>query len=207
MNFFKPRFFFPLFFLLPGLTQAAATDSLKQFVKEAHSLRGNFTQTVLDKNARPTQKSSGAMQFQRPGKFRWAYQKPYEQLIVGDGAKVWLYDADLNQVTVRKMSDALGASPAALLAGGNAIERDFSLTEIGLQGALEWLEAKPKNKESSFDWMRIGFSKEGALAAMELRDHFGQTTVLQFSALEKNPVFTAETFRFVPPKGADVMSD
>ena len=102
------------------------------------------------------------MQFERPGKFRWVYEKPYEQLIVGDGARIWFYDHDLNQVTVRKLDVAIGSSPAALLAGSSDIETDFDLTEIGLQGDTEWLEARPKAKESTFEWVRLGFTPGGS---------------------------------------------
>ena len=207
MNFFSRSHYFLLFYLLPTMVQAAAIDSLKTFVKEAHAVRAGFSQTLLDKKARALQTASGTMEFERPGKFRWVYEKPYEQLIVGDGVKVWFYDRDLNQVTVRKLDIAIGSSPAALLAGSSEIESNFELSEIGLQGKLEWLEARPKTKESTFELVRMGFSRSGALEAMELHDSFGQTTVIKFSRLEKNPKLAPELFKFVPPKGADVISD
>lgn len=147
------------------------------------------------------------MQFERPGKFRWVYEKPYEQLIVGDGTRIWFYDHDLDQVTVRKLDLAIGSSPAALLAGSSDIEANFDLNEIGLKGDTEWLEAKPKAKEGTFDWVRLGFTPEGVLKAMELHDNFGQTTVLTFSRVEQNPKLSPELFKFVPPEGADVISD
>lgn len=205
------RFYFLLLLCFgPALIQsarAAAIDSLKSFVKETHSVRAVFSQTLLDKKARALQTTSGTMEFERPGKFRWVYEKPYEQLIVGDGVKVWFYDRDLNQITVRKLDLAIGSSPAALLAGSSAIEANFVLSEIGLQGELEWLEAKPRGKEGTFELVRLGFTPAGTLMAMELHDSFGQTTVLKFSRLEKNPKLAAELFKFVPPKGADVISD
>ena len=147
------------------------------------------------------------MQFERPGKFRWVYEKPYEQLIVGDGAQIWFYDHDLNQVTVRKLDAAIGSSPAALLAGSGNIETEFDLEEIGLQGDTEWLEARPKVTESTFEWVRLGFSRKGTLKAMELHDHFGQTTVLAFAGLEQNSRLAPELFKFSPPPGADVISE
>ena len=147
------------------------------------------------------------MQFERPGKFRWAYEKPYEQLIVGDGDQIWFYDRDLNQVTVRDLDMAIGSSPAALLAGSSDIEKSFDLTEIGLQGDAEWLEARPKARESTFEWVRLGFTPKGALKAMELHDNFGQTTILTFSHLEQNPKLKPELFKFSPPEGADVIRD
>ncbi len=121
--------------------------------------------------------------------------------------EVWFYDRDLNQVTVRKLDVAIGSSPAALLAGSSDIENNFDLTEIGLEGDTEWLEAKPKAKESTFEWVRLGFSRDGVLKAMELHDNFGQTTVLTFSRLEQNPRIAPELFKFSPPEGADVISD
>jgi len=206
----KRLFFLLLLCFSPAFiqsAQAAAIDSLKAFVKETHAVRAVFSQTLLDKKARALQTASGTMEFERPGKFRWVYEKPYEQLIVGDGVKVWFYDRDLNQVTVRKLDLAIGSSPAALLAGSSAIEANFVLSEIGLQGELEWLEAKPRNKEGTFELVRLGFTPAGTLMAMELHDSFGQTTVLKFSRLEKNPKLAAELFKFIAPKGADVISD
>ena len=124
------------------------------------------------------------MQFSRPGKFRWEYDRPLEQLIVGDGSRVWLYDKELNQVTVRRMDRALGASPAAILAGSNNIEKDYKLTTLGSREGLEWLEAVPRAQDSAFEQVRFGFGKAG-LEAMELRDQFGQITVIKFSTIER----------------------
>ena len=200
-------YFFLLLCLLPSMAQSAAIDSLKTFIHGTRTVRATFSQTLLDRNLRVMQKASGTMQFERPGRFRWTYEIPYEQLIVGDGAKVWFYDRDLNQVTVRKLDLAIGSSPAALLAGSSAIESNFDLGESGLQGGLEWLEAKPKTKEGTFELVRLGFTPEGTLTAMELRDNFGQTTVLIFSGLEKNPRLAPGLFKFTPPESADVISD
>ncbi len=186
---------------------AGAIGSLKNFVQNSRTVRAEFLQTVIDRNGRIVQRGGGTMQFERPGKFRWVYEKPYEQLIVGDGDRIWFYDRDLNQVTVRALDAALGSSPAALLAGSSDIENTFDLAELGLQGDTEWLEATPKARESTFEWVRLGFTQKGALKAMELQDHFGQTTVLTFSQLEQNPGLAPELFRFSPPQGADVISD
>lgn len=199
--------FFLLLCLLPSMAQSAAIDSLKTFIHGTRTVRATFSQTLLDRNMHVVQKATGTMQFERPGKFRWTYEKPYEQLIVGDGVKVWFYDHDLNQVTVRKLDLAIGSSPAALLAGSSAIESSFDLGENGLQGGLEWLEARPKSKEGTFELVRLGFTLDGTLTAMELRDNFGQTTVLIFSRLEKNPKLTPGLFKFTPPERADVISD
>jgi outer membrane lipoprotein carrier protein len=200
-----------IFFLVSSLISswagAAATDSLKTFIQETRTVRANFSQTLYDKNARTLQESKGTMQFERPEKFRWTYEKPYEQLIVGDGTQVWFYDRDLNQVTIRQFNIAIGSSPAALLAGSSTIEDNFVLNELGLQDEIEWLEAIPKNKDSAFEFIQMGFSPEGALKIMALRDNFGQTTVLAFSELDKNPKFPVDLFKFIPPDNADVISE
>jgi outer membrane lipoprotein carrier protein len=206
MNFMKQTGVL-LFCLTASVAEAGAISSLKSFIQNARTVRAEFSQTVLDKNTRVVQRGSGVMQFERPGKFRWVYEKPYEQLIVGDGARIWFYDHDLNQVTVRKLDAAIGSSPAALLAGSGNIETDFDLEEIGLQGDTEWLEARPKAKESTFEWVRLGFTRKGTLRAMELHDHFGQTTVLAFAGLEQNSRLAPELFKFNPPPGADVISE
>ena len=207
MNSLRRFFLFLLLCLLPSMAQPAAIDSLKTFIHGTRTVRATFSQTLLDRNMQVVQKASGTMQFERPDKFRWTYEKPYEQLIVGDGVKVWFYDRDLNQVTVRKLDLAIGSSPAALLAGSSAIESNFVLGESGMMGGLEWLEARPKTKEGTFELVRLGFTQEGALTAMELRDNFGQTTVLIFSGLEKNPKLAPGLFKFTPPESADVISD
>jgi outer membrane lipoprotein carrier protein len=192
--------------LLPGPVSAAATDALKVFLTQTQTVKARFAQMVLDKNLKPLQQAQGVMQFSRPGKFRWDYQKPYEQVIVGDGSRLWIYDKDLNQVTVRKLDRALGASPAALLAGSNDLERDFRLSNLGMDKGLDWLEAMPKSRETVFERVRMGFGKSG-LEAMELRDQFGQTTVITFADIERNPRIAADVFRFTPPQGADVISE
>ncbi len=187
--------------------QASATDSLNTFIKDARSVQAEFSQTLLDKSAQVIQESTGTMLFERPGKFRWIYKTPYEQLIVGDGDKVWFYDEDLNQVTVRQLDLAIGSSPAALLAGNSAIEENFEIAELGVQNKIEWLEAVPKTSESSFEFIQLGFSLDGVLQLMVLRDNFGQTTLLTFTDLKQNIDLPATTFTFVPPDDADVISD
>ncbi|SFU61407.1 outer membrane lipoprotein carrier protein [Nitrosomonas eutropha] len=193
--------------LLPVPAKASAVESLKTFVNKALTFRADFSQTLLDKNFQVVKKASGSMMFERPGKFRWVYDQPYQQLIVGDGKQVWFYDQDLAQVTVHRLDQALGSTPAALLAGGNTIERDFNLQEIDVQGETEWLEAIPKNQESAFELIRLGFSQTGMLREMILRDSFDQVTWLIFSGTEQNPVLTPDLFQFTPPEGVDVISD
>ncbi|HLP98859.1 MAG TPA: outer membrane lipoprotein chaperone LolA [Sideroxyarcus sp.] len=186
---------------------AAATDRLKSFIAASRSAQADFTQEVRDKNGKRIQSASGTMQFVRPGKFRWEYRKPYEQLIVGDGKKFWMYDTDLNQVTVKKLDAALGSSPAALLSGSNEIERGFVLEDIEGHDGLEWLQATPRSAESSFEKILMAFDARSQLVVMELHDAFGQHTVLRFSALKTNPSLSPKLFKFVAPKGADVLSE
>ena len=207
MNLYKRTVFFLSLLMLSCMAQAGAMKSLESFIKDVRKSRAIFSQIMLDKNAEIIQEASGTMQFERPGKFRWNYEKPYEQLIIGDGETVWFYDIDLNQVTIRKIDIAIGSSPAALLAGENTIKDNFDLDEIGLQGELEWLEAKPKIKEGSFESVRLGFTQKGSLKKIVLHDNFGQTTVIIFSSMEKNPYLEPELFKFTPPKNSDVISD
>jgi chaperone LolA len=201
------RFYVSLLLLVSTSAYAAATDKLKLFVTATHSAQANFTQEVIDKNGKRIQNASGTMQFVRPGKFRWVYQKPYEQIIVGDGKKFWMYDVDLNQVTVKKLDAALGGSPAALLSGNNEIERDFVMKDQGERDGLDWLEAKPKSAESNFAKVLMAFNIDSELIVMELFDSFGHRTVLRFSGLKKNPTLPPQLFNFVPPKGADVLGE
>jgi chaperone LolA len=184
---------------------ADALQSLHAFTEATRTLSGRFNQVVFDRNNRKTQEASGEMYFSRPGKFRWVYQKPYEQLIVGDGKSVWFYDADLAQVTKRRMDQAIGESPAALLAGSNEIDKYFNLKDAGQGEDLNWLEATPKSKSGSFEVVRLGFAGN-LLKMMELKDNFGQTTLLRFDDLKLNPKLAPSLFGFAPPKGVDVLS-
>ncbi|MGA7180178.1 MAG: outer membrane lipoprotein chaperone LolA [Thiobacillaceae bacterium] len=192
--------------LLPGFVRADSLQALRAFIRDIHTAKGVFSQQVIDSTGHIKQEASGTLTFSRPGKFRWVYSKPYEQLIVGDGSKLWLYDKDLDQVTMRKLGNALGSSPAALLAGSNEIDKYFDLKVLGRRDGLEWLEARPKDRESTFDSVKMGFAGN-LLVSMELKDNFGQTTVLKFSKLERNPLLSPSDFKFTPPKGADVLSD
>ena len=193
-------------FFLPQIARAGAVERLAAFVEGTRAARGAFTQTVFTKSGKKPQQASGTMMFVRPGKFRWVYDQPYQQVLVGDGEKLWIWDKDLNQVTVKKLGKALGDSPAAFLAGEGDIERHFAVTEAEPRDGLEWAEARPKAAEANFERLRLGFRGE-ALQAMEILDNFGQTTVLVFSGIERNPPLPPAIFRFTPPKGADVLGD
>jgi outer membrane lipoprotein carrier protein len=188
---------------------AADASSLEQyqtFLNGTQSARASFEQKVYDRDGRLVQDTRGSFVFQRPGRFRWIYDKPADQVIVGDGLRIWIYDRQLNQVTVRKVARALGSTPAALLAGGTDVQAAFAITDAGKKDGLEWLEAKPREAEAGFARVRMGFAAEG-LVAMELSDHFGQVTRLRFTGLVRNPKVDASEFRFDPPKGADVLGE
>jgi outer membrane lipoprotein carrier protein len=189
-----------------AVTAAAHADpveTLRGFVRDVKSGRAQFTQTVTSPDGAKKKTSSGSFEFSRPNRFRFAYVKPFEQTIVGDGEKVWIYDADLNQVSSRKLGQALGATPAALLAGGS-LERDFDLSNLPPSDGLEWAEAKPKAKDGAFQAVRVGF-KGTDLAALEIIDSFGQKSLLRFNGFAPNVPVDPQAFRFKVPAGADVI--
>jgi len=190
---------------LAALSASAAdpVETLRSFVRDVKSGHADFTQTVTSPDGARKKSSAGSFDFARPNRFRFAYAKPFEQTIVGDGEKVWIYDADLNQVSSRKLGQALGATPAALLAGGS-LERDFDLANLPAKDGLEWAEAKPKAKDGAFQAVRVGF-KGGELAALEIIDSFGQRSLLRFNGFVANAPVSAEAFRFKVPAGADVI--
>ena len=188
------------------LAQSATLERLRAFVRDTQTARAQFTQTVSDRNGRMVQEASGEFAISRPGKFRWTIDKPYKQLLVGDGERVWIYDADLNQVVKRRNDQALGTTPAALLAGKDDVEGAFDWRDLPPADGLDWLGATPKSNESSFTDIRLGFDAAG-LAALEIFDNFGQRTLIKFARLERNPKLGPDLFRFVPPKGADVVGD
>jgi chaperone LolA len=202
----KPTILILAALLAVPCVQAGPIEKLEAFVAQTQSARANFSQKVVDDKGKTVQSASGTLAFLRPGKFRWEYRKPYEQLIVGDGERLWVYDADLNQVTVKKLEGSLGSSPAALLAGSNEIESFYNLDAKRRQGGLDWLEAYPRDQDSMFQKVRMGF-KGDTLDTMELHDHLGQVTVIRFSRIERNPKLAADTFVFTPPAGADVLDD
>ena len=185
---------------------AATIDRLRTFVKDTQTARAQFTQTVADKSGRGTQSANGEFLLERPGRFRWTVDKPYKQLIVGDGKKVWIFDQDLNQVIVRNIGEALGATPAALLAGNEDVERAFTWKDLPAADGVEWLSATPISKETTFAEIRLGFDAKG-LVALELLDAFGQKSTVRFSGFERNPKLAPASFTFTPPKGADVIGD
>jgi len=189
--------------LVAPAAHADAADTLRAFIRDVNTGRAQFTQTVTSPDGAKKKTSSGSFEFSRPNRFRFAYAKPFEQLIVGDGQKVWIYDADLNQASSRKFTSALGATPAALLAGGS-LDKDFDLSPLPPKDGLEWVQANPKSNDGSFKSVRVGFrGKE--LAAIEIVDAFDQRSLLQFSQFSAGVSFGADAFRFTPPAGADVI--
>lgn len=193
--------------LLPGAPAfASALDQFKNFVATTKAAKGEFTQRIVKTSSggmKVSNVSSGSFLFARPGKFIWIYQKPYEQRLQADGEKLYIYDKDLNQVTVKKLGSALGSSPAAILFGSNDLEKNFTLKDGGAKDGMEWLQATPKTKDTTFDQIGIGL-RNGVPAAMELRDSFGQVSLLTFTKFEKNPPIAENQFKFAVPKGADV---
>ena len=191
--------------LVAGHAAADGLTQLKAFVDAAKSGRSSFRQVVTGKERRE-RTSTGTFSFQRPGRFRWSYDKPVEQLIVGDGTRLWIFDRDLNQVIVRAQAAALGSSPAALLAGDNALEHNFTLSDGGTVDGLAMVEARPKAADAGLQRVRIGF-RDNLPRRMELVDAFGNTTLLTFDRFERNPALDPALFAFVPPPGADVVGE
>ena len=191
--------------------RAGGLESLESFVKTVKTGHADFTQVVTapakDGQAPRAKTSSGTFEFARPNRFKFVYKKPFEQSIVADGQTLWLYDVDLNQVTARKQAQALGSTPAALIASAadlKALQADFTLQAAPDKDGLEWVQATPKAKDSSLQSVRVGF-KGDALSVLEILDSFGQRSVMTFSALQANAALDAGSFQFKPPAGADVI--
>lgn len=185
---------------------ADSIANLKQFFADTQTMQANFKQVVFDQSGAKVQEVNGNMQLKRPNMFRWDYDKPYEQQIVSDGHDVFLYDIDLEQVTVRAINQALGSTPAALLAGGNAIEEGFVLKNAASKDGLDWVLVLPKNKDSGYERILLGF-KADQLLKMELYDSFSHVTHITFDAIKQNPVIENTAFLFTPPEHVDVVGD
>ncbi len=194
-----------------GGAWAGGMESLEAFVRSVKSGRADFTQTVTapSRDGQPgrARTSTGTFEFQRPGKFKFDYQKPFVQNIVADGKTLWLYDADLNQVTQRPEAQALGSTPAALIAAApdlRALQADFVLEAVPQRDGLQWVKATPKDKDGQLQSVQVGFQGD-ALAALDILDNFGQRSVLRFSKVEVNPSLAVHAFDFKVPHGADVI--
>lgn len=194
------------------VAHADGLKDLEQFLREVGSARASFTQVVTSprRSGEPVARSktsSGRFEFLRPNRFRFEYTKPFEQTIVADGQTLWLYDADLNQVTAREQQAVLGSTPAALIAAGTdlrALSEVFDLKSAPARDGLEWLEARPRSKDGQLQSVRVGF-RQGQLTVLEIADSLGQRSVLTFSQWQGNAPLKAEQFRFRPPAGADVI--
>jgi outer membrane lipoprotein carrier protein len=190
---------------------ATAINDLESFVRTVKSGKAEFTQVVTappkDGQLSRSKSSSGTFEFSRPGRFRFLYKKPFEQTIVADGQTLWLYDVDLNQVTARKQAQALGSTPAALIASSadiKALQNDFALADAPDEGGLQWVLGSPKAKDNQLQSVRIGF-RQNQLEKLEIVDTFGQKSVITFSGFQSNAVINPELFQFKPPAGADVV--
>lgn len=191
---------FSAFFI--NTANAGAIDALKKFNADTDGIAGHFTQTVHGKKKK--QISSGSFKILRPGLFKWQYNKPYAQDIVGDGKHIWLYDIDLKQITQTNQNQAIGDSPAAILSNKNALDSSYTLKEDGSQNGIDYVLATPKQANAGYRFIRIGFKGE-QLAAMELKDSFGNQTTLTFSNLNTKSQLSRSAFQFTPPKGVDVV--
>lgn len=190
------------FCLVSGTVWADSVADLKSWLRETRTLKADFAQSSA--GGIGGGKSQGTMAISRPGKFRWSINKPYTQLMVGDGSRIWLYDPELKQVIVRKSEKALGGTPAALLAGDNDAEQRFTFKADGEHAGAEWVIAEPKQNDTGFVRIRIGLAGN-ELKGMVLEDSFGQVTTLVFSNVVRNGDAPASLFRFTPPAGADVL--
>ncbi len=187
-------------------TLAATLSPVQRYFEELRSLRANFIQRVFDERGRVMQTSSGRMLMRKPGQFRWDYQTPAEQVIVADGERLWAYDVDLAQVTVRKLDQALSSTPLALLSGAAPIENTFTVSGVRNRDGLDWYDLTPKQPQPEFRLLRVAF-KGDALISLELEDSFGQRTRLDFQKLERNPTLDPALLKFTPPPGVDVVGD
>ena len=195
-----------LLFSTLGYAEDKPIKQLKAFLKNTRSLTADFKQVLINEAGNPSQTSYGLFYLQKPGKFRWDYLKPFQQQIVSTAGKVWFYDTDLDQVTVKKLDESVGSTPALLLSGDISLEDNFTMEQQGVDGDMMWIKLLPKNQESSFKYVLIGLNNE-SLGGMELSDNFGQLTRIYFSNVILNPPLKQTLFEFKTPKGADVFSD
>lgn len=199
-----------LFSLLPYLALAADNvdgyQRVERFLGSLQGLQAEFKQTLTDSKGQVTDLSSGTLAIRRPNRFRWDYREPHQQLIVADGKRIWLYDNDLEQVTVRRLDESLSATPAMLLSGDANLADNFTVTKTSQDEAAQWVMMEPKRNDTDFKWVRLGFASE-TLKFMQLADKLGQITTLEFSKLEKNPPLDPSRFTFTVPPGADVIGD
>jgi outer membrane lipoprotein carrier protein len=187
---------------------AASADAVARidaYLNSFRTLSAEFAQTVRSREGQPTERAAGTLALSRPDRFRWDYRQPYLQTIVADGERLWLYDSDLEQVTVRELESGLGSTPAMLLSGSGRVADAFESAGVERQGEWTWCRLRPREAASDFDSVSLAFDARGELAGMELRDKLGQLTVIEFTAVRRDPSLDASLFRFTPPPGADVI--
>lgn len=196
--------------LFPLISLAAANDEglqrVEKFIANLSTLRADFKQTLTDGKGEVTDQSSGTLAISRPNRFRWDYSQPHEQVIVADGTRIWLYDTDLEQVTVRRLDTSLSATPAMLLSGEGKLSDNFKVTGTSQDQNAHWVMMEPVRPDTDFKWVRLGFAGSD-LAIMQLADKLGQITTLQFSNIERNLKLDPALFTFKVPAGADVIGD
>ncbi len=198
-----------LFGMLLGMLAVPASagealERLKDFTSGLESFTAGFVQTRYDEGQEPIRESKGLAWLKRPGLFRWEYREPYQQMIVADGERIWIYDVDLEQVTVKKTERALGTAPIMLLSDSEPLSEQFDLTDLGKREGLYWVRLQPKVDDTDFEEIYLGFD-DRSLKVMELRDRFDQATQIVFNHVELNPDVSPERFRFEPPEGVDVI--
>ena len=189
-----------------ALPAQTATEQMRAFYEEARSFEAFFVQEVLDEEMERVQLAEGRVWLRRPDHFRWEYSAPYEQVIVGDGQKLRMYDVDLAQITVRPIDKALASTPVMLLAGGVELSEQFEVEDLGELGRLQWVRILPEEADTDFEDVRLGFGDDG-LEAMELIDSFGQTTRIRFAEMRFNHAIDDERFRLEVPEGVDVVGE
>ncbi len=197
---------FLLLILFSFSAHAGGLDDFLAFNAATKTATARFEQQVFDRAGKVVERATGTFAFARPGKFRWTYEKPHQQVLVGDGTRLWIHDPDLNQVAVKRVDQAISSTPAALLAGRDDITRLFTLKDAGSADGLSWVEASPKAQDTGFERVRLGLAGK-SLAAMELHDQLGGRTLLKFMDLKANAAIPADTFTFKPPAGTDVLED
>lgn len=197
-------------FAVPAIAQIANVEQgyakLERFTQSLKSMEADFTQTLEDSHGQVVEKSSGTLAIQRPNRFRWDYAKPHPQVIVSDGERLWLYDQDLEQVTVRKLEQSLAGTPASLLAGADDFRKSFDVERVEQARGWTFIDLAPKRADTDFKQVRLGL-RDDQLGSMSLLDKLGQTTLLEFSRFKRNPNLPAARFQFTPPKGVDVIGD
>jgi outer membrane lipoprotein carrier protein len=185
------------------LSASPATD-IEKYLNGLASWSADFAQTIDDGHGNVLRSAAGRLYLQRPGKFRWDYSQPSEQLVLADGKQIWFYDKDLAQANVRDMDSSLASTPASLLSGSASVGTQFNVTALAKSAGLQWFQLVPKHADTDFQLVRIGFDK-GELRSMFLADKLNQITQLTFSNSKRNLPLAADLFSFVPPPGVDVI--